>query len=145
VNSEKCAQLYNSGMSLEAVAKEMRIAKSSVRRKLQWLGISLRPGTQSHEGRLAKKQRSLAGHAPYGYLFIRGRLVEHPQEIEIVHRILDLRKSGASFVSIAKTLNADGVRNRKGGPWWHPLICGDCEKGKIETSFATLDETRWQR
>lgn len=120
-------------MSLEAVAKEMRIAKSSVRRKLQWLGISLRPGTHSPEGKLAKKRRRFAGHAPYGYFFIRGRLVEHPKEIEVVHRILDLRKSGASFVSIAKTLNADGVLTRKGGHWWHPLVAAIVRRGVIKT------------
>lgn len=53
-----------------------------------------------------------------------GRLVieEHPVEIDIVERILDLRASGATLRAISASLEADGCRPKRGGTRWSPSV-----------------------
>jgi site-specific DNA recombinase len=49
------------------------------------------------------------GRVPYGYRLIDGRLVPHPDEAPIVHRIVDELLGGSTLVRIAKALNEEGI------------------------------------
>jgi site-specific DNA recombinase len=71
-----------------------------------------------------KAQGIRLGHAPYGYEYInqlddKGRrmLVPRPGEQEVIARIAAAHAAGVGFRDIAKQLNADEIRARRGGKW----------------------------
>ena len=121
-NSERCATLYASGLSLQDVAKELGIAKSSVLGHLRRFGISLRAGVHSSSRQASETPKSYFGKSPYGYVVIRGSRVKDPKETEVVRRMLALWNSGSNFRAIAKALNALGIKTRSGGQWRHPTV-----------------------
>lgn len=122
VISDKCAQLYASGLSLAEVACELGIAKATVLRNLRSHSSSLEQDTQALESKLKRKRDHKSGNSPFGYLYVRGQLVVHPKEIEVVHKIIALWNSGSNLRSIADTLNGQGLTTRKGTIWRHPTI-----------------------
>jgi hypothetical protein len=146
VISEKCAQLYASGLSLEDVGRELGIVKSCVLKHLRRLGVSLRPSTSSLEGKTPRARNYAFGNPPYGYAIIRSRLVEDPREMEVVRKMLIQWNSGASFCSIAKTLNANGHKTRCGGRWMHATISAiirrELEKRGDATRVASVSPSK---
>ena len=71
---------------------------------------------EGHLRRLKARDWS-CGPVPYGYNKVDGRLVEVPEEAEVVRRIfrrfLKLKNRGA----VARTLNEEGLRTRRGCLW----------------------------
>ncbi len=64
-------------------------------------------------------------HPPLGFRpngSRRHRMVPVPAELETVHRILDLWRSGLSRRAIAAKLNADGVSTKHGARWHHTTV-----------------------
>ena len=59
---------------------------------------------------------------PFGYDAIEGRLVTVKREAKIVGEILAMREAGASFASIADTLNARGIEGKRGGRWFASTV-----------------------
>jgi hypothetical protein len=120
---EKSAPLYQSGVSLQKIAEQMQVSKSSVRDALTEGGIRIRPHNGTPEGRSALRERRTSyANAPYGYAFLDGRLTVHPKEIQNVRRIVQLRSRGLSFNAIAKELNAKSIAPRSGKRWDHSVI-----------------------
>ncbi|MCH8935684.1 MAG: recombinase family protein, partial [Gemmatimonadetes bacterium] len=64
-------------------------------------------------------------HAPLGFRrngSRKHRMLPVPEELEIVHRILDLWRSGLSRRAIAAKLNADGVSTKHAARWHHTTV-----------------------
>lgn len=59
---------------------------------------------------------------PFGYEAIEGRLVTVKREAKIVGEILAMREAGASFASIADTLNERGIEGKRGGRWFASTV-----------------------
>jgi len=59
---------------------------------------------------------------PFGYDATEGRLVTVKREAKIVGEILAMREAGASFASIADTLNARGIEGKRGGRWFASTV-----------------------
>jgi DNA invertase Pin-like site-specific DNA recombinase len=57
------------------------------------------------------------GAPPYGKRAVAGELVEDPAEQQVIARIRELHTGGVSLREIARTLNAEGVRPRRGKRW----------------------------
>jgi len=57
------------------------------------------------------------GAPPYGKRAVAGELVDDPAEQRVVARIRELHTGGVSLRQIARTLNAEGVRPRRGRRW----------------------------
>ena len=53
----------------------------------------------------------------YGYRLVDGRFIVVPGEAEIVRRVFSEYLSGKGIEAIARGLNADGVKSRRGGAW----------------------------
>ena len=120
---EKARPLYDSGLSLEQVAKRLQVGKATVGRALNNGGLRLRPSIHTPQGLAARRKRtSPGGVAPYGYAYLGGRIVVHPSEINVVSDIQRLRKSGETFCSIACKLNSQKIRTRNGKQWTHSLV-----------------------
>jgi hypothetical protein len=47
---------------------------------------------------------------------LRGRLILDAREIEIVHLVMSLWKTGQNFSAIARALNGRNIKNRKATP-----------------------------
>jgi site-specific DNA recombinase len=54
------------------------------------------------------------GRAPYGWTYQDGRLVQVPEEQEVISRMVSLKVKGYSTRQIVDTLKADGITTRKG-------------------------------
>lgn len=75
----------------------------------------------SQRTRLAMKalrdQGKHCGSTPYGYTIVDGRLEPKAGEIEIVHRIVELRSKKKTLADIASLLTTSNVPTRRGGRW----------------------------
>lgn len=85
-----------------------------------------------------KNQNEVVGHVPFGYSALEDEnrikslpgggikkvkvLVSHPEEQGVLRQILEMRKRGMSFRSIASGLSDLGVKNRTGKPFNHVTI-----------------------
>lgn len=58
--------------------------------------------------------RQWTGHAPYGWRFVDGRLVEDPGEQRVRARILELSAGGLSLSRVCEALEAEGAPARTG-------------------------------
>jgi site-specific DNA recombinase len=81
--------------------------------------ISERTRAALHRLRL---QGRAFGRAPYGYRKENGRLVEDPERMEVVRRIVGLRDAGISSGRIADALNREGVPTLTGLKWRHSSV-----------------------
>ena len=57
------------------------------------------------------------GAPPYGKRAVAGELVDDPAEQQVIARIRELHAGGVSLRQIARTLDAEGVRARRGKRW----------------------------
>jgi len=114
---EKCAPLYEKGLSIRDIEERTGIPKSTVRETLTKSGMSLRNphnGNSLHTNRLHTKR---GGHTHYGYAYLDGQLLIDPKEQIIVRKILKLHQSGMSGNAIAKELNNQKILSRSGKAW----------------------------
>jgi site-specific DNA recombinase len=73
-----------------------------------------------------KAQGMPAGPAPYGWRSVGKKLpmIEEEAEQVVLARIKALRASGLSLPAISSTLNAEGLRTRRGTEWRYQYVAG---------------------
>ncbi len=119
---QKAAPLYEKGYSLRQIADETGFPRSSIRDALVAGGVDLGSGDRQ-TSKLAKSARPIRlGVAPYGFAWLRGRLVMDPRESEIVRLIVQSWQSGQNYTAITQQLNRLKRRTRSGGAWDHSLV-----------------------
>jgi len=59
---------------------------------------------------------------PLGFNREGAKLVENPEEMDVVRRIHTLRAGGVSLQGIATVLNKAGVATKRGGKWYAVTI-----------------------
>lgn len=91
---QEARQFYESGLSLEQVAGRLKKSKDFIRSTMIAGGVSLRPSIHTPDRKAARNQGRMAGAAPYGFTYLRGQLVVHPDEVENLLFILDLWHQG---------------------------------------------------
>jgi site-specific DNA recombinase len=77
-----------------------------------------------NSGRAARKaENKRIGEVPFGYSLVDdNRLVENPEEQQILGIIRELRAAGQSLRNIADHLNKDGYKAKKNGSWTHSSV-----------------------
>ena len=120
--SQKCAELYRSGQSLRQIVRETGIPKTTVIEALQAIGFVPAKAAGRKPKSSALTMRPPKGVPPYGFSWLRGRLVVNPAEIENVRTIIQLRQKDHTLRYIADHLNGLGRRTRSGTPWEHSVI-----------------------
>jgi len=106
-NESYLLQMFSiEGRNCNYIAKELEVSKSTVRDTVRRYGLSKNfPG------------RQLKGQIPYGWKFIKGRLIEHKGEQKIIATMMELRMKGTSLRAIANFLEEYGIKTKNGGKW----------------------------
>jgi hypothetical protein len=120
--SSKAAEFYASGLSLRQISQHLNKSKSFIRKTLLEAGVALRDSTDVPLVERTQPPRSHYGNPPYGYRSLRGMLIMDAHEVEIVHTIMELWKTGRSYSAIVTILNDNGLKNRRGTSWEHSLV-----------------------
>lgn len=119
---EKAAPLYESGLTLREISRELRIPKTTIRQALLDGGLVLRGNHKKQVKSVSTTSSFHTGLAPYGYCIIRGKLVPHPKEQEVIKVVLSLRAKGQTLMSIAEELNVRKIKPRSASKWDHSTI-----------------------
>lgn len=114
---EKCAPLYEKGLSIRDIEERTGIPKSTVREALTKSGMSLRNSLNGNARHIDRLHTKRSGHTPYGYAYLDGQLLIDPKEQIIVRKILKLHQSGMSGNAIAFELNRQKIPSRTGKTW----------------------------
>ena len=132
--SERIFKLYESGHSYPEIATSVGIPEGSIRHFLKFYLKSVGEPKDLLRKVEQRKKKARGGNSPYGFVSIHNELVEHPKEQVVVHKILDLWKSGQNVVSIARTLNARGISSRMNSKWHHKTVSKIIQRsGLVET------------
>jgi DNA invertase Pin-like site-specific DNA recombinase len=90
----------------------------------------------SQRTRLAMKalraQGKHCGSTPYGYTIVDGKLEPKAGEIEVVHRIVELRAKKMTLAEIASYLTTSNVPTRRGGKWGAEQVRSILERAKTQ-------------
>ena len=78
---------------------------------------------EAHLSRLKTRDWS-CGPVPYGYRKVDGRLVEKPEQAEVVRRIFRLYLEMRSFRGVARRLSEEAVPAPRGKKWWGETVKG---------------------
>lgn len=115
-NEEFLREMYlEKQLSTRQIAGEICSARSTVKEALRQFGIPIRPEDEARK--LSK------GQLAYGERLVCGKIVPHKSELKFLQKILDLRKSGATYDAIAEWLNDQGVPTKNGAKsWQRPTI-----------------------
>jgi len=93
-------------------------------------------GERVRMGMAAKARKGggpLGSPAPYGYRYVKGRLESVDEESMILKRLFESYLKGMNLRNIADSLNAEGIRSKRGGSWSkqaiskmlkNPIYCG---------------------
>lgn len=69
---------------------------------------------------------------PYGYCYLEGALAKDPREYPILQTIDQLRLRGETPTAIAKYLNLQKIKTRKGHLWKQPTVFYIIQRLKAE-------------
>lgn len=114
---ERCAPLYEKGLSIRDIEATTGIPKSTVRESLRRSGMTLRNPLNGNAKNIDSKKNKRGGHTPFGYAYLDGQLVIDPKEQLIIRKILKLHHSGLSGIAIANELNMQKIPSRTGKTW----------------------------
>jgi DNA invertase Pin-like site-specific DNA recombinase len=119
---EKCAPLYEKGLSLRDIQERTGIAKSTIREALTKSGFALRNPLNGNAPIIDSKRTKRGGSTPFGYAYLDGKLLMDPKEQIALRKILSLWKAGKSYQGIADELNNKKITTRSGKPWIRSVV-----------------------
>lgn len=119
---ERCAPLYEKGLSLRDIEDRTGIPKSTIRETLRMGGFELRNPTHGNASRIDNKRNKRGGTTPFGYAYLEGKLLLDPREQIALRKILRLWKDGNSYQAIADELNYQKTPTRSGKPWIRSVV-----------------------
>lgn len=127
---EKCAPLYEKGLSLRDIEMRTGIAKSTIRETLAKSGFVLRNTLNGNTSKIDNKRTKRGGSTPFGYAYLDGKLLMDPKEQIALRKVLSLWKSGKSYQAIADELNDKKIPTRSGKPWIKSVVRSIIMKAK---------------
>ncbi len=122
------AELYEQGHSLQAISRELKVPRSSIREILISGGTVLRPHSWKPRKKYDWSQKNYTWpkpairNAPYVFYLSQGKLKPDSREQEIIQIILELCREGKSHGAIARELNYRNIKPRKAKKWSQPTV-----------------------
>ncbi len=120
--SQKAVHLYQSGLSLQAVARQVHRSKTYVRKTLVESGVDLRAHSNDQLDGPVKSKSIAIKNASYGFTLVNGVLHEDPKEMAVVQLIIKWWQQGLSQGAIARKLNNQKIKPRKADLWSQPTV-----------------------
>ena len=130
---EKCAPLYEKGMSLREIARQTGIPKTTIRETLNAKGMVLRNYVRGLNTSPSRTREQKPGRPPYGYGYLNGKLMKDPREYSVVQQILLIWSSGKSFQAITTQLNNQGTVSRNRKKWTRCVVRSIILRHKLKT------------
>jgi hypothetical protein len=131
--SEDYAELYRSGLSLNYISEQTGIARSTLRDAFKKHQIPIRTKKQTIEGEKLGKDFKCAGHPPFGYAYLDGKLIVDPKEQLTIRKIIKLRQSGMSLRAIVEELNDQKIPTRTGKAWYLSFVKTIIDRNQKQT------------
>jgi DNA invertase Pin-like site-specific DNA recombinase len=128
---EKCALLYENGLSIRDIEERTGIPKTTVRETLKKKGMALRNPLNGNASKIDGTKNKRGGHTPYGYAYLDGQLLIDPKEQIIVRKILKLHQSGLSGNAIVRELNNQKIPSRIGKSWSPSVVREIIKRNKL--------------
>lgn len=119
---EKCAPLYEKGLSLRDIEERTGIPKTTIRETLTKNGFALRNPANGNAKKIDNKKNKRGGSTPFGYAYLDGKRLMDPKEQIALRKILKLHKEGKSYQAIADNLNNKKISTRSGKPWIRSVV-----------------------
>ena len=94
------------GSNIGFISQISGLSKTTIKEKIKQYGLEKN-----------KNIKPLLGQVPYGWRVVKGQLVTHKGEQEVVQKMSMLSKKGKSLRQIAKYLQDNGVRPKNGTKW----------------------------
>lgn len=94
------------GSNIGFISQISGLSKTTIKEKIKQYGLEKN-----------KNIKPLLGQVPYGWRIVKGQLVIHKGEQEVVQKMSMLSKKGKSLRQIAKYLQDNGVRPKNGTKW----------------------------
>jgi DNA invertase Pin-like site-specific DNA recombinase len=69
-----------------------------------------------------KSHKTVYNHEPFGFVRQDDRLIENPDELRVVARIIELRSQGTPLARIADALNESNIPTKQGKRWYASTI-----------------------
>ncbi len=119
---EKCAPLYEEGLSLRDIEERTGIPKTTIRETLTKNGFPLRNPANGNAKKIDNNQTKRGGSTPFGYAYLDGKLLIDPKEQIALRKIVKLHHAGKSNQAIADELNNKNIPTRSGKPWIRSVV-----------------------
>lgn len=118
----KVAPLYEKGLSLNEIAAETKIPKTTVRKALIEGGACLRQKENSSHLAKWRAQGKQGSQPPFGFCYFQGEIVLHPKEYKTLLLIRKLWQKGVNSNAIATKLNSQKIPSRTAKEWsWNAV------------------------
>jgi hypothetical protein len=99
------------------ISRITEVSLTTVRESLVRDEISPRSYLQGSKSSKKRGSGKVRGNPPYGFKYVRGRLVPHPQEFETLRLLLRWTKQGHTYEQVSALPNADRLRPRRASVW----------------------------
>jgi DNA invertase Pin-like site-specific DNA recombinase len=124
------ADFDRKGIQLVAIAESFDMSSPYGRAMAQMASVfaeleraMIRERTRSAMNVKRSRGERISGHAPFGWDFGRGgRLVPHAREQKVIARVRQLRAQGLSYRGIARRLDGERIRPKRGRRWVHTTV-----------------------
>ncbi len=131
-----------------SLAEDLDSKKKSGKKVLEAIGFLALWDARSIPDRtreMIERKRKIGeqvGHAPFGYTYQKKRLTPLTKELSIATIIREKREDeNLSYHKIAKYLNSQRLRAKRGGRWYAETIKGICENPLYERSSGDKQGT----
>jgi len=107
--------------------------------------IPIRTKKQTIKGEKLGKDFKCAGHPPFGFAYLDGKLIVDPKEQLIISKILKLRQSGMSLRAIAEELNGQKIPTRTGKDWYLSFVKTIIDRNQKPDRSITHEQSNQNR
>lgn len=98
------------GSNIGFISQISGLSKTTIKEKIKQYGLEKNKNININI-------KPLLGQVPYGWRIVKGQLVTHKGEQEVVQKMSTLSKKGKSLRQIAKYLQDSGIKPKNGTKW----------------------------
>jgi hypothetical protein len=119
---ELAAPLYQKGLSITEIANETGLKRTAIWEALKNKRDERHPKDPVFYERWRKGHKRTGAKPPYGFCFLQGEVVHHPNEYPTLLLIHNLWMKGSDINSVLAALSAKRLKSRTGKDWSYGVI-----------------------